>query len=176
MAGVSGALPLGVGLRWITVGVITIHEYEMPFWLWNALCFLPHSLLVNHHLSIILLAVHANSPGTFHHQKLLLFSINTFWTWLWRGEDLNREGSVWKKIFCNCTKMEVFFKKNKKIKPSFWINVPGQSTRGHLRGLYNAIHLFEVHFTPLNASFGIEAHHHSGSCTFFSRAQVIYSV
>lgn len=81
-----------------------------------------------------------------------------------------------KKIFCNCTKMEVFFKKNKKIKPSFWINVPGQSTRGHLRGLYNAIHLFEVHFTPLNASFGIEAHHHSGSCTFFSRAQVIYSV
>lgn len=32
-------LPVGVGLRWITVKVITIHEYEMPFFQTSALRF-----------------------------------------------------------------------------------------------------------------------------------------
>lgn len=68
IARVSRALPLGVGLRWITLKVITIHEYEMPFKERNAICLLPYSMFVYRHLSIILLPIHTNSHCLFQPQ------------------------------------------------------------------------------------------------------------
>lgn len=70
IAGVSWAVPLGVGLRWITVEVITIYEYEMPFVPVNAPFFLPHSMFVHQHLSIILIT--STPPAAAHFSLLRL--------------------------------------------------------------------------------------------------------